>query len=368
MRTRTKGIQSAENGEKIVNKQYQGRRIFARLGAVSQDEAEIWLRQEQNRIDTESKRSSERLFCDAAERYLLECQRKDVKSIDDIVWHLKMILPFIGTRPLPLIHSGTMDEFRYHRVEVDKVSPTTVNRTLEVVRTVLVRAARVWRGDDGLPWLPSAPLIEMLPEKRRQPYPITWEQQAKLFAELPPHLQQMALFAVNTGLRDENICGLRWSWERYIPDLKRSVFVIPPEVFKSNRSHVVILNDVAAKVIETCRDIHPEFVFTYKKQVKNKKLKEYEPDRVGTINSNAWQKARKRAGLEQVRVHDLRHTFGQRLRDAGILSEDRAVLLGHAVNNMSEHYATPTIARLIEMANLVQKTRDTPTLLRVVNG
>ncbi len=175
----------------------------------------------------------------------------------------------------------------------------------------------------------------------------------------------MALFAVNTGLRDENICGLQWSWERYIPDLKRSVFVIPPEVFKSNRSHVVILNDVAAKVIEACRDIHPEFVFTYKKQVKNKKLKEHEPDRVGTINSNAWQKARKRAGLEQVRVHDLRHTFGQRLRDAGVLSEDRAALMGHAVNNMSEHYATPTIARLIEMANLAPQTRDTPRLLRV---
>ncbi|HCE10988.1 MAG TPA: hypothetical protein DEQ40_20755 [Oxalobacteraceae bacterium] len=44
------------------------------------------------------------------------------------------------------------------------------------------------------------------------------------------------------------------------------------------------------------------------------------------------------------------------------------VLMGHAVENMSEHYATPTVARLVDMANLVAGTRDTMTLLRVVNG
>ena len=51
-----------------------------------------------------------------------------------------------------------------------------------------------------------------------------------------------------------------------------------------------------------------------------------------------------------------------------ISNEDRAVLMGHATSNMSEHYATPTIARLVEMADLVATTRDTPTLLRIVNG
>ena len=95
---------------------------------------------------------------------------------------------------------------------------------------------------------------------------------------------------------------------------------------------------------------------------------EGERDRVDTINNTAWQKARSRAKLTQVRVHDLRHTYAQRLRDAGVSNEDRAVLMGHATSNMSEHYATPTIARLVEMANLVATTRDTPTLLRVVNG
>jgi len=38
--------------------------------------------------------------------------------------------------------------------------------------------------------------------------------------------------------------------------------------------------------------------------------------------------------VQQVRVHDLRHTFGQRPRDAGVSEEDRALLLGHSTTSM----------------------------------
>jgi hypothetical protein len=45
------------------------------------------------------------------------------------------------------------------------------------------------------------------------------------------HLGRMALFAVNTGLRDSNVCGLQWTWEVVVPEVRRSVFVIPAEAF-----------------------------------------------------------------------------------------------------------------------------------------
>jgi integrase len=59
-----------------------------------------------------------------------------------------------------------------------------------------------------------------------------------------------------------------------------------------------------------------------------------------------------------VREHDLRHTFGQRLRDAGVSEEDRALQLGHAIEGVPRHYATATVARLVEAANSVP-TRET---------
>ena len=47
----------------------------------------------------------------------------------------------------------------------------------------------------------------------RQPYPLSWEEQARLLQELPPHLARMALFKVNTGTREMEVCNLRWEWE-----------------------------------------------------------------------------------------------------------------------------------------------------------
>jgi integrase len=206
--------------------------------------------------------------------------------------------------------------------------------------------------------------------RRRPPYPITWVEQAELVKRLPAHLQRMVLFALNTGARDDNVCRLRWAWERPVPELNRSVFVIPAEEFKGQRAHVLILNDVAWRIVEECRDTHKEFVFVYRRErVKNIEKEPVMPYRpVDTMNNTALQNARRTAKLQRVRVHDLRHTFGQRLRDAGVSQEDRALLLGHAIEGMPQHYATATIARLVEMANTVSETRDRTTLRRVVNG
>jgi hypothetical protein len=63
----------------------------------------------------------------------------------------------------------------------------------------------------------------------------------------------------------------------------------------------------------------------------------------------------------------LRHTFGQRLRETGVKKEDRDALLGHTSEEMSDHYAASTVARLIDQANLVAGTRGSTTLLRLMN-
>lgn len=69
------------------------------------------------------------------------------------------------------------------------------------------------------------------------------------------------------------------------------------------------------------------------------------------MKNTAFQNARRKAGLDRLRVHDLRHTLGQRLRDAGVSEEDRALLLEHAMTGLPQYYATATIARLFEAAN-----------------
>jgi hypothetical protein len=67
-------------------------------------------------------------------------------------------------------------------------------------------------------------------------------------------------------------------------------------------------------------------------------------------DNTSWQKARRRANLPQVRVHDLKHTFGRRLRAAGVSFEDRQDLLGHKSARMTTHYSAPELSNLIEVA------------------
>jgi integrase len=110
-------------------------------------------------------------------------------------------------------------------------------------------------------------------------------------------------------------------------------------------------------VIDAQRGLHREFVFVASKGKPRRPIR--------YMNNTAWQKARKKAGLLQVRVHDLKHTFGRRLRTAGVPLETRKVLLGHKTGDITSHYSAPELAELIRAANAVLKAQES-TLLRVV--
>ncbi|MCP4924676.1 MAG: tyrosine-type recombinase/integrase [Gammaproteobacteria bacterium] len=71
----------------------------------------------------------------------------------------------------------------------------------------------------------------------------------------------------------------------------------------------------------------------------------------------AWRKARERAGLPNLRAHDLKHTFGRRLRAAGVSFEDRQDLLGHKSGRITTHYSAAEVGNLIDAANRVTKSR-----------
>jgi len=73
---------------------------------------------------------------------------------------------------------------------------------------------------------------------------------------------------------------------------------------KNGEERLVVLNRIAASVIEDVRGEHEEYVFTCKDKP------------VTSINKSSWRRVRKKAGLPAVRVHDLKHTFGRRLRAA----------------------------------------------------
>ena len=101
--------------------------------------------------------------------------------------------------------------------------------------------------------LGAAPKIKLLSNPDKQPYSLGWEEQSRLLGELPSHLAEMALFAVNTGCRDAEICNLEWAWEVPIPELGIFVFIIPGRQVKNGQDRLVMLNRIARSVVANRR-------------------------------------------------------------------------------------------------------------------
>lgn len=358
-RKRTPGLYS-RNGTWHIDKVVLNRRICESTGTGDLEEAEKYLarRCEEIRQAAIYGVRPKRLFRDAATKFLTENLHK--RSIADDASRLKYLDQYIGHIPLDSLHMGTLQAFIDARKKEGKKSKT-INHGLKVVRRILNLAADTWQDEFGLTWLLKAPKITLLAEDDcRKPRPLNWDEQTKLFSELPAHLAVMALFAVNTGTRDQEVCRLKWEWEIKIPELNTSAFIIPAKHVKNKYDRLVVLNRIAKSVIDKARGEHGEYVFTYHSRPMTRML------------NSAWCSARERAEIPDVRVHDLKHTFGRRLRSAGVSFEDRQDLLGHKSSRITTHYSAAEIGNLIEAANKVcDEARNTPLLTvikKVVNS
>ena len=351
-RKRTPGLIDRD-GIWHIDKRFRGRRIRESTGERDLAKAEEYLtrRLEEARQASVFGVRPSRTFRQAATKFLQENQH--LRSIGDYALHLKQLDPYLGDLPLASVHMGTLRPFIEARRKQGRKTKS-INLALGLVRHILNMAASEWFDENNLTWLAAPPKIKLLQvTDATEPYPLSWDEQARLFQQLPKHLARMALFKVNTGCRDAEVCGLKWEWEVSVPELNTSVFLIPGSKVKNGDERLVVLNRVAKSVIDGVRGEHDEYVFVYRGRP------------IDTIDNTGWQEARKRAGLPHVRVHDLKHTFGRRLRAVGVSFEDRQDLLGHRSGRITTHYSAAELANLIEAANKVCEAgvRKMPTLV-----
>jgi integrase len=159
------------------------------------------------------------------------------------------------------------------------------------------------------------------------------------------------------------------------PEIKRTVFVLPEWVTKNKEARVVVLNDTAQAVVESVRGQHPKYVFTWTDRKGRRR-------RFTRLNNKGWRAARRRAaarylaelgkpapeGFRRVRVHDLKHTLGRRLRAVGVGFEDRQDILAHKSGRMTTHYSAAELGNLVCAVNRVAESHEshTGTVLRLV--
>jgi integrase len=159
----------------------------------------------------------------------------------------------------------------------------------------------------------------------RMPHSLSVEEEQFLFHQLPSHLLRMALYTANTGSRQEEICGLKWEWERKMPERDISVFVIPGEKVKNTEERLVVLNRIARSVIEEARENARRMLGSARMELRHPR----------DLGASAFT---------------ISNTFGRRLRAAGVSFEDRQDLLGHKSRRTTTHYSHAELGNLIAAA------------------
>lgn len=158
---------------------------------------------------------------------------------------------------------------------------------LEIVRAVLRKRVNEWE------WLDRAPAVRMLKEPTRRIRFLSRDEAQRLLAALPEHLADMAAFSLATGLRRANVTGLQWSQV----DLVRRVAWVHPDQAKARKAIAVPLNAEAVAIIRKQLGKRPTHVFSFRGQP------------IVQVSTKAWYAALEKAGIEDFRWHDLRHTW-----------------------------------------------------------
>ncbi len=279
-----------------------------------------------------------RTWQDAVVRWLQEKAHKaDIKK--DAA-KLKWFHPHLGGLYLDQIDRNVVDQIgEKKRTEA---SPSTANRYLALLRSIL-RAAR-----DDWEWIDKIPRVRLAPEPKKRIRWITQVEATRLLSELPPHLSDMAAFSLATGLRQHNVSYLTWDQV----DLFRRVAWIHADQSKSGRAISVPLNQDAISILKRRKKMNGSYVFTYNGKP------------VARTTTKAWKAALKRAGIENFRWHDLRHTWASWHVQNGTSLQELQELGGWASFDMVLRYAhlasdhLKTAASRIEGTLLTQGTNE----------
>lgn len=189
------------------------------------------------------------------------------------------------------------------------VTTSTKAKHLALMKSILRTAEKDWK------WLEKAPVIKIPQVRNKRVRWLEPHEAQRLVYECPEPLKSTVIFALVTGLRRSNIVNLEWQQI----DMQRKVAWIHPDQSKSGKAIGVALNDTACKILREQIGNHHKWVFVHLSATKRSDGTSTAAVRKLRIDSNtAWRLALKRAGIDNFRFHDLRHTWASWLIQAGV--------------------------------------------------
>jgi integrase len=271
---------------------------------------------------------------------------------EDLLNYKKHISPIFGTVFLDMISSRMTMEWRNAQIE-KSLKKSTINKHIDLLMNI-IKMAHIWGFLNQSLYLK----LEIKKFKIRN-YTQKFLNQDEIVRLLNgckqsphPYLYLAVKALLLTGARVGELRNARW---QDIDEQKR-IWVVP--ISKSGRSREIFLSTEALDTFAEVRrksarlgtsNMPDGYVFT-------------NPRTRTKYNSfyAAWYKIVRTEGLEDVRIHDLRHTYASILINNEVSIYEVQRLLGHSNVTMTQRYAHLLRGKLHEKTELVSRAIETP--------
>jgi len=337
-----KNLKRDDQGRWRIDFRCKGRRIIRIIGP-SKREAEAEIVRLKGEILRDpygfGKKEPEVLFEDHAKEFLELYSKQNKRSWISDETSLDHLKEFFKGKYLSEITAEQIERYKAKRkadpvrpnaeakpgVDPKLISPSTVNREVSCLKNVLNKAVE-WEKLDRNP----AAKIKKFREPNAKERILTFDEMKRLLAEASEDLRPVLVVALNTGMRKSEILSLRW---KDVDFVKGFIHIADS---KSGRSRDIPMN---SPVFETLHDRSRDREFVFENPETKARIQDVK---------TAFKGACRRAEINGLRFHDLRHTALSWMIQKGADLVTVSKIAGHASIQMTMRYchSTPDLMRL----------------------
>ena len=238
---------------------------------------------------------------------------------------LAHLLKFFGELKLSAITPNDIIDYQNKRRK-ENANPATINRELACFKHLfnIAKQKNKYFGDNPVS------KVKFLEENNHVERVLSIEEEQRLISCCSPHLKPIIVTAMNTGIRKFEILSLKWK----NIDFENNLITVEATNTKSKRLKRIPINSLLKSVL-----------------LKQKLITRFNEHVFLTPDGNRYKRqdslkhsflgACRRARIQNLRFHDLRHTFASRAVETGAPIVAISKILGHSSLQTTMRYAHP---------------------------